>query len=133
LPLRAAGRPTYINLLAIEASILVYKRDLLSLGEIKTAVEAFMLSTKSQKQDNLPLDSKEINKAMKLGNKVMSEKVIQMWIDQYTDHLFWRKELKRTKAFHSNKRIIMLPQLYLHEFIYLITNAVNKLSYVLLY
>ena len=89
-----------------------------------------MLAAKSYNLDNIPLNAKEINKTMKLADKIMSEKAIQDWINHYCDVLFWKEELRKDQAFSIDLLPIPDPQLYTHEFLYLITNANNKHSYV---
>ena len=96
------------------------------MSEIRDAVESFGLRARILKSDNLPLDAKEILKAMECCNRIMSERKIKFWISKYSPCLFWKQDyyiLEEGKKSRS-------PQLYPDEFLYLITNARDRLAHV---
>ena len=72
----------------------------------------------------IPLEPKVISKVMKYADKVMSEKKIQAWLDLYSNSLYWAKGID----YNSNNK--SGAYIYPHEFLYLITNATDRLSYV---
>lgn len=90
-------------------------------------MNGFELRTKALQCDNLPLNAKEILRAMECSNKIMSEKEIKLWIDKYSPHLFWKQDYY---ILEEKERRLRSPQLYPHEFVYLIANARDRLAYV---
>jgi hypothetical protein len=92
------------------------------LSEIRGAVEGFSLRARILNSDYLPLDTKEILKAMECSNRIMSEQEIKLWIHKYSPCLFWKQDYYILKERD--------PQLYPDEFLYLITNARDKLKHV---
>ncbi len=95
------------------------------------AAQGFFLATKALGCDNLPLDPREINRAMKYADKTMSEKKIQAWVDRYFPMLYWKEDVSHSMKRAEKLEYAKLPQLYPHEFLYLISNAVSRLDYVL--
>ena len=81
--------------------------------------------------DNLPLDPSEILKAMEYSNKIMSINQIKLWLEKYDPSLFWKEDFY---FLHPDKENGIgkprIPQLYPHEFLYIITNAKDRLEYV---
>jgi hypothetical protein len=144
LPLRLNGHPTYINLKMLNAAVVIYKKGLLRycvradrrLRDIKMAAQAFYVAEKNLGMSNLPLDPREINRAMKYADKTMSEKKIQAWLDKHANMLFWKEDVLKTQqppssGYMSPEECAKLPRLYPHEFFFLISNAIDRLRYVL--
>lgn len=99
------------------------------MGEVKRIAHVFVTEVESHKRTGVPLEPEAINNTLRQANLVMSEKLIRVWLDKYSASLFWRKDIKRIPTLSTH---IALPQIYLHEFLFLATNAVNRLSYVTL-
>ena len=89
-----------------------------------------MAEVKRHKRMGIPLDPKAINNTLRQANKVMSEKLIRAWLDKYSPYLFWRKGITHITFLNNVSNHMVLPQIYLHEFLCLTTNATNRLEYV---
>eukprot|EP00826_Nyctotherus_ovalis_P015272 TRINITY_DN14327_c0_g1_i13.p1 TRINITY_DN14327_c0_g1~~TRINITY_DN14327_c0_g1_i13.p1 ORF type:complete len:109 (+),score=18.19 TRINITY_DN14327_c0_g1_i13:444-770(+) len=98
-----------------------------SLEEVKRIVHVFMTEVESRKRTGVPLEPEAINNTLRQANLVMSEKLIRAWLDKHSSYLFWHKDIRHISTLSTH---IVLPQIYLHEFLFLATNAINRLSYV---
>ena len=98
------------------------------------AVQGFFIATKSLGCDNLPLDPREINKAMRCGDKTISEKKIQAWLETYSSLLYWKNDesyyTRKTSYAMTIEESSKIPTLYPHEFLFLVCNAIDRLHYV---
>ena len=82
---------------------------------------------------NIPIDRKLINKCLMLANSVICEKVIKMWISEYTPLFECTTELRRTIAKGDEQGLAIT--LFPHEFLFLMCNGKkrNPLVYIYIY
>jgi len=73
----------------------------------------------------VPLKAKKIIRTMKMANRIMSEKVVQFWIDKFKPYLFTscsNKDFGEMSARGENE-----PFIYPHEFLILCSQAKNNI------
>ena len=71
---------------------------------------------------------------MKHGNRVMAEDKIKVWLEKYAPVLFWKQEYNNDLDHRRVKtNIEKYMKLYPHEFLFLISNSINRYDYVCLY
>eukprot|EP00347_Sterkiella_histriomuscorum_P022402 403338620 len=118
------GRSTYLNVQIIRVSIALYKKRILTLQEIRDGLLAFQLTVKETGSEYLPLQAEILNKCLRLINKVIGPRQIQMWIEKCSMHL-------DASQIEINKHITKdLSNLYIfpHEFLSLLCNAQNRIE-----
>jgi len=99
------------------------------------ATQGFAFAAKTLRKNNIPLEAHEINRALKYCDKTMSENKIQAWISQYSEDFYYKRDVKNldhiepSRTFYKQKSENS-PQLYPHEFLFLICNSVDRLKYV---
>lgn len=91
---------------------------MLSLSEIKDGLLAYTLTVRELETDYLPLQSEILIKSLRLINKVMSPKMIKMWMHKCWMYLESAKiEVDSIKKDFSH--LYLLP----HEYLSLLCNA----------
>jgi len=135
VPLNVNRRETYVNIKILKASIQLYKKGLLSMSEFHQGLLAFTLTEKDYYSvgGNIPADVFVIMGALRMINKAISENLIAAWIEKCRPFLESeqpeRKDLERKfMDFDPDERI--LPMIYPHEFLFLLSNCKNRIDMI---
>ncbi|EAR93576.3 hypothetical protein TTHERM_00427420 (macronuclear) [Tetrahymena thermophila SB210] len=96
----------------IEASIIIFIRNLLKLNEIRDAMLIFVLKEMEHQTIGLPLNEEVITGLLWKINKTISNDILKEWI-------------KRCNDIIQYKGVIQV-----HEFLYLVCNTINRHEYI---
>lgn len=113
--------------------------------EIRAGINAFTLLEKEIKETNIPLKEDIILKAFRLINKTVSEELIRQWIIKNRPKLecmkkerrdferYVRKvetDLKDKKHMDYNEEKDSSDKLFIHEFLFLLSNASGRIEQI---
>jgi len=106
-------------------------KQLLSYEEITAGLRAFTLAGKESKVgERVILDPQKIDQALRLANKVFSDKkFIDNWVELCYTKLDWMTKREKTvieRNYDPSDTKYLLP----HEFLFLIWNAEDRISYI---
>jgi hypothetical protein len=131
------------NVKLVTTSLIILKRNLLTIKEIRQGINAFALMEKHVKTTNLPLKENIILEAFHLINKTASLELIRQWIKKNRPYLECEK--KARKDFERHVRTVerdlkkekhmdypddqdSMDKLFIHEFIFLLCNGRGKIE-----
>lgn len=96
VPKYSNSRETWANIQLIKSSLILYRRQYLTLSEISNAVKSFTLAARETKVgERIELHPVEINKALRLLDRSMGDVVINEWIKRCHSSLECNQNSKR--------------------------------------
>eukprot|EP00826_Nyctotherus_ovalis_P005049 TRINITY_DN11130_c0_g1_i8.p1 TRINITY_DN11130_c0_g1~~TRINITY_DN11130_c0_g1_i8.p1 ORF type:complete len:366 (+),score=119.44 TRINITY_DN11130_c0_g1_i8:486-1583(+) len=93
--------------------------------EIRESVMAYRVASKVFLCDGIPLKVSKLAKALKIANRIISVKCLEIWVEEYKPYLY-STEWSPSKLKHSEKKHELL--LYPHEFLILCAQGKNYLE-----
>jgi hypothetical protein len=92
--------------------------------EIRDSVIAFRVASKLFIRDGIPLKVSKIAKALKIANRIISTKCIEIWIEEYKPYLYCNEWLPlKTKQVEKKCELLLYP----HEFLVLCAQSKDYL------
>jgi len=93
--------------------------------EIRDSVIAFKMASKLFIRDGIPLKVSKIAKALKMANRIINKKCIELWIEEYKPYLYCNEWLTlKPKQVEKKRELLLHP----HEFLVLCAQSKNYLS-----
>ena len=99
--------------------------NLLPNKDIRLGMGAYNVATRLYSTDGIPLKVSRILKAMKMANKVMSIKCLQVWIEKYKPYLKCNdKPINNASSFFKKRKLFLYP----HEFLILLAQSSSNIE-----
>jgi len=96
-------------------------------SEIRQTMTAFNVTSRLYSSDGIPLKVSRIIKALRMANRIMSIKCVQVWIEKYGPYLTYnQKSIYEGQIADKDDKI--KPILYPHEFLILVAQAKNNMK-----
>ena len=106
-------------------AVFLYKCGIMNNMEIRQVMVAFDVACRQYSADGIPLKVSKILKALKMANRIMSAKCVEMWIEQYKPYLYCNEWYQmEPKLFEKKKELLLYP----HEFLILSSRCKNYLG-----